>query len=62
MFLKLDLFPSSGQGRVTPTLVYPLEKANLSHTQETGGELHTIYHRGTHPVHFTPEEKAPGSH
>jgi hypothetical protein len=31
MFLKLNLFPSSGEGRETPTLLGPLERANLSH-------------------------------
>jgi hypothetical protein len=30
-FWKLDLFPSSGEGRETPTLLRPLEKANLNH-------------------------------
>jgi hypothetical protein len=29
-FRKLDLFPSSGEGR-TPTLLGPLERANLNH-------------------------------
>jgi hypothetical protein len=29
-FLKLDLFPPSGEGRETPTLLAPLERANLS--------------------------------
>jgi hypothetical protein len=32
MFRKLDLFPSSGRGeRETPTLLGPLERANLTH-------------------------------
>jgi hypothetical protein len=32
MIRKLDLFPSSGEGRgKTPTLLGPLEKANLNH-------------------------------
>jgi hypothetical protein len=31
MFWKLDLFLSSGEGRKTPTLLGPLEKANLNH-------------------------------
>jgi hypothetical protein len=26
MFRKLDLFPSSGEGRETPTLLGPIEK------------------------------------
>jgi hypothetical protein len=30
-FRKLDLFPSSGEGRETPTLLDPLERANLNH-------------------------------
>jgi hypothetical protein len=30
-FRKLDLFPSSGEGRETPTLLGPLERANLKH-------------------------------
>jgi hypothetical protein len=30
-FQKLDLFLSSGDGKETPTLMSPLEKANLSH-------------------------------
>jgi hypothetical protein len=30
-FRKLDLFPSSGEGWETPTLLGPLEIANLSH-------------------------------
>jgi hypothetical protein len=30
-FRKLDLFPSSGEGKETPTLLDPLERANLSH-------------------------------
>jgi hypothetical protein len=30
MFRKLDLFPSSGEGRETPTLMGPLERANHS--------------------------------
>jgi hypothetical protein len=29
MFWKLDLFPSSGEGGKTPTLLGPLERANL---------------------------------
>jgi hypothetical protein len=29
-FRKLDLFPSSGEGRETPTLLGPLERANLN--------------------------------
>jgi hypothetical protein len=29
MFQKLDLFPSSGEGRETSTLLGPLESANL---------------------------------
>jgi hypothetical protein len=28
---KRDLFPSSGEGRKTPTLLGPLERANLNH-------------------------------
>jgi hypothetical protein len=31
MFRKLDPSPSSGEGRETPTLAGPLERANLSH-------------------------------
>jgi hypothetical protein len=31
MFQKLDLFPSSGEGRETPALLGPLEKAELNH-------------------------------
>jgi hypothetical protein len=31
MFRKLDLFPSSGDGRETHTLLGPLERANPSH-------------------------------
>jgi hypothetical protein len=31
MFHNLDLFPSSGEGRETPTLLDHLERANLSH-------------------------------
>jgi hypothetical protein len=27
---KMDLFPSSGEGRNTPTLLGPLERANLT--------------------------------
>jgi hypothetical protein len=30
-FWKMDLFPSSGEGEVTPTLLGPLERANLNH-------------------------------
>jgi hypothetical protein len=30
-FRKLDLFPSSGEGGETPTLLDPLERANLNH-------------------------------
>jgi hypothetical protein len=30
-FQKLDLFPSSGEGRETTTLLGPLERANLNH-------------------------------
>jgi hypothetical protein len=30
-FRKLDLFPFSGEGRKTPTLLGPLERANLNH-------------------------------
>jgi hypothetical protein len=30
-FQKLNLFPSSGGRRETPTLLGPLERANLSH-------------------------------
>jgi hypothetical protein len=29
MFQKLDLFPSSGDGKETPTLLGPLGRANL---------------------------------
>jgi hypothetical protein len=28
---RLDLFPSSGEGGKTPTLLGPLERANLKH-------------------------------
>jgi hypothetical protein len=31
MFRKLDLFPSSGDGKKTPTLLGPLERADLNH-------------------------------
>jgi hypothetical protein len=31
MFRKLDMFPSSGEGKETPTLLGLLEKANLNH-------------------------------
>jgi hypothetical protein len=31
MFWESDLFASSGEGRETPALLGPLEKANLSH-------------------------------
>jgi hypothetical protein len=31
MFRKLDLFPSSGERRETPTLLGSLERANLNH-------------------------------
>jgi hypothetical protein len=31
MFWILDLFPSSLEGRETPTLLSPLERANLNH-------------------------------
>jgi hypothetical protein len=31
MFRKQDLFLSSGGGRKTPTLLGPLERANLNH-------------------------------
>jgi hypothetical protein len=31
-YLKLDLFPSSDEGRETPTLSVPLERANLYHS------------------------------
>jgi hypothetical protein len=34
-FRKLDLFPSSGEGRLTPTLLGPLERAKT--TQVIGG-------------------------
>jgi hypothetical protein len=30
-FPKLDLFPSLGEGEKTPTLLDPLERANLNH-------------------------------
>jgi hypothetical protein len=30
-FRKLDLFPSSGDGRETPTLIGSLERYNLNH-------------------------------
>jgi hypothetical protein len=30
MLRKLDLFPSSGEGGGTPTLLSPLDRANLS--------------------------------
>jgi hypothetical protein len=30
MFRKLDLFPSSGEGRQTPSLLCPLERANFN--------------------------------
>jgi hypothetical protein len=30
-FRKLDLFPSSGEGREIPTLLGSLERANLNH-------------------------------
>jgi hypothetical protein len=33
MFRKLDLFPSSGEGK--PTLLGPLERASLSHRPVT---------------------------
>jgi hypothetical protein len=31
MFRNMDLFPSSGEGRETPTLLGPLWKVNLNH-------------------------------
>jgi hypothetical protein len=31
MFRKLGLFPSSGEGMKTPTLLRPLESANFHH-------------------------------
>jgi hypothetical protein len=31
MFRKMKVFPSSGGGRETPTLLVPLERANLNH-------------------------------
>jgi hypothetical protein len=31
MFRNLDLFPSSGEGKETPTLLSLLERANLNH-------------------------------
>jgi hypothetical protein len=30
-FRKLDLFPSSGEGRETPAVLCPLERSNLNH-------------------------------
>jgi hypothetical protein len=36
MFWKLDLFPSSGEGKETPTVLVPLERTNLSHTYSAG--------------------------
>jgi hypothetical protein len=33
MFRKLDLFPSSGERRETPTLLGSLERANLNHCE-----------------------------
>jgi hypothetical protein len=35
MLWKLDLFPSSGKGRDTPTLLGPLERANPNPVSET---------------------------
>jgi hypothetical protein len=34
-FVDVDLFPSSGEGRETHTLLGPLEIANLSHWKPT---------------------------
>jgi hypothetical protein len=34
-FRKLDLLPSSGEARETPTLLDPLERANLNHWTRT---------------------------
>jgi hypothetical protein len=36
-FQKLDLFPSSGEGRETPTLLGPLERANLKSPESKRG-------------------------
>jgi hypothetical protein len=36
-FLKLDLFPSSDRGKKTPTVVGPLERANLNHWSSSLG-------------------------
>jgi hypothetical protein len=43
MFQKLDLFLSLGEGEKTPTLLGPLERANLSHwtTQVTTAAIQT---------------------
>jgi hypothetical protein len=38
-FRKLDLFPSSGEGRETPTLLGHLQRANLYHWARVGVSL-----------------------
>jgi hypothetical protein len=40
MFRKLDHFPSSGEGWETPTLLGPLERANLNQMK---GETPTLF-------------------
>jgi hypothetical protein len=40
MFQKLDLFPSSGNGRKTHTLLGPSESANLNHWTTMGQSSH----------------------
>jgi hypothetical protein len=42
MFRKLDLFPFSGEGRKTPTLLGPLETATLNHWVIDTVFLHSV--------------------
>jgi hypothetical protein len=37
-FQKMVLFPSSGEGRNTPTLLGPIERSNISHWTDTFSE------------------------
>jgi hypothetical protein len=44
MFRKPDLFPSSGEGKETPTLLGPIERTNLNQVQNLV-ILSVIHHR-----------------
>jgi hypothetical protein len=50
-FRKPDLFPYSGEGRETPTLLGPLERVKLIHwTKSMRPTIPSVTHRSQNPL------------